>query len=237
MKQPSDMRSPSPLSAPAGTTVRVWDLPLRLFHWGLALAVIGAVASAQIPGVPAQWHPRFGYAVLALLLFRLAWGLFGGRWSRFSTWRPTPARIRAYLRGTPHPDDRVGHSPLGTLAVIALLLVVALQVGTGLVSDDEIAFVGPLNHLVSTATGLAATGWHKHLGKLLVLLLVSIHVGAVLYYLFARRQNLIAPMLHGNKRLDSPAPESRDDLPLRLWGLLLALAAAGAVAWVLRQGG
>ncbi len=237
MKQAPDLSALQPDAMPAPVTVRVWDLPLRLFHWALALAVIGAVASAQIPGVPADWHPRFGYAVLALLLFRLAWGLFGSRWARFSSWRPTPARIRAYLGGNPHPDDRVGHSPLGTLAVIALLLVLALQVGTGLVSDDEIAFVGPLNHLVSSAAGLAATDWHKHLGKLLVLLLVVVHVGAVLYYLFARRQNLIAPMVHGDKSLDAPAPASRDDLPMRLWALVLALAAGGPVLWLVRQAG
>lgn len=216
----------------AVATVRVWDLPLRLFHWALAVAVIGAVASAQIPGVPVDWHPRFGYATLALLLFRLVWGLVGGRWSRFLSWRPTPSRVRAYWRGNSHPDDRVGHSPLGTLAVIALLLGLALQVGTGLVSDDQIAFVGPLNHWVSTATGLAATDWHKHLGKLLVLVLVIAHVVAVLFYLFVRRQNLISPMVHGDKPLDAPAAGSRDDLPLRLWGLLWAIVAA-AVVWAL----
>lgn len=214
------------------TRLRIWDLPLRLFHWALAIAVIGAVGTAQIPGAPADWHPRFGLAVLALLLFRLAWGLVGSRWSRFSTWRPTPSRVGAYLRGKPHADDRVGHAPLGALAVIVLLLVLALQVATGLVSDDEIAFVGPLNHLVSTATGLAATDWHKHLGKLLVIGLVIVHLAAVFYYLLVRRENLIAPMLHGDKLVELPVEASRDDLPLRLWGLLWASIAAGVV-WVL----
>jgi cytochrome b len=161
--------------------VRVWDLPIRLFHWALVIAVTGALACALIPGVPLDWHVRFGYCVLGLLLFRLVWGLVGGHWSRFGRWRPTPSRVWAYLRGQPHPDDAVGHSPLGALAVIVLLAVLGLQVGTGLISDDEIAFTGPLNTWVSTATGLAATAWHKHLGKLLVILLSALHIGAVFF--------------------------------------------------------
>lgn len=227
----------STVEAAPAHRVRVWDLPLRLFHWGLVVAVVGAVACAQIPGVPIEWHARFGYTVLALLLFRLVWGLFGGHWSRFSQLRPTPARLRAYLRGRPHPDDQVGHSPLGALATIVLLTVLAMQAGSGLLADDEIAFVGPLNHLVSTATGLAATEWHKELGKLLVLVLVGLHVAAVLYYLWVRKQNLVAPMVHGDKVLAQPARASRDDRLLRLWGLILGALAAGGVGWLVLQGG
>ncbi len=228
---------PSPTDDAALHKVRVWDLPLRLFHWGLVVAVVGAVACAQIPGIPIEWHTRFGYAVLALLLFRLVWGLAGGHWSRFSRLRPTPSRLRAYLRGEPQPEDRVGHSPVGALATIALLTILALQVGSGLLADDEIAFVGPLNHLVSTATGLAATDWHKHLGKLGVLALVALHVAAVVYYLRVRKENLLRPMVDGDKVLPHPATPSRDDLPLRLWGLLIALAAAGVVTWLVRETG
>ena len=112
-----------------------------------------------------------------------------------------------------------------------------MQVGTGLLADDEIAFVGPLNQLVSTATGLAATEWHKHLGKLLVLVLVALHVAAVLYYLWVRKQNLVAPMVHGDKVLTQPARASRDDGLLRLWGLVLGALAAGAVAWLVLRAG
>ncbi len=223
--------------SPENHTVRVWDLPLRLFHWALVVAVVGAFACAWIPGVPIDWHARFGYTVLALLIFRLVWGLAGGHWARFSRWRPTPARVRAYLRGQPHPDDEVGHNPLGTLSLIGLLLLLALQVGTGLVSDDEIAFTGPLNAFVSNAVGLGATAWHSKLGKLLVLALVLIHVAAVFYYLLARRNNLLGPMLGGDKSLPAPATGSRDDALLRLWGLVVAAASAGAVWLLLRVAG
>jgi cytochrome b len=222
-------------------SLRVWDLPTRLFHWGLVLAVGGALATAWIPGIAIEWHARCGYAVLALLLFRLAWGLVGGHWSRFSAWRPSPARLWADLRGRLHPHDRIGHSPLGTLSVIAILSLLAVQVGTGLIGDDEIAFTGPLNRFVSTATGLAATGWHKELGKLLVIALIVLHVTAIAYYALVRRIALVGPMVHGNKPLDVlglPAsgqvdlPPSRDDGRSRLLALVLAAGSVAVVAWV-----
>jgi cytochrome b len=223
-------------SAPSHS-IRVWDLPLRIFHWLLVVAVAGAVACAEIPGIPVEWHARFGYIVLGLLLFRLAWGLFGGYWSRFAQLRPTPASLRAYFRGEGRAADHVGHSPLGALATIALLTILGLQVGAGLLSDDEVAFVGPLNHLVSTAVAEAATEWHKELGKLLVFVLVALHVAVVVYYLWVRKQNLVGPMVHGDKVLAYPARGSRDDGVLRLWGLFLAVLAAGAVGWLVVQGG
>ncbi len=219
-------------------SVRVWDLPTRLFHWTLVTAVSGALATAWIPGIPIEWHARFGYAILTLLVFRLVWGLVGGYWSRFAAWRPTPARLVAYLRGRPHPDDRLGHSPLGTLSVIVILLTLAAQVGTGLVGDDEIAFTGPLNRFVSTATGLAATAWHKDLGKLLVIGLIALHVSAILFYLLVRRNNLIGPMIHGDKPAEAAtaAMPARDDRRSRLLALVVVALSAGGVGWLVRLG-
>ena len=94
-----------------------------------------------------DWHARLGYAVLALLLFRLVWGFVGGRWSRFASFLYAPRSVLAYLRGQPHPDHLVGHNPLGAGSVFAMLAVLLAQVATGLVSDDEIAFTGPAEPL------------------------------------------------------------------------------------------
>ena len=120
--------------------VRVWDLPTRLFHWVLAACVIGSVVSAKVGGNAMVWHFRLGYAVLALLLFRLLWGVVGGRWSRFSSFICAPSTLLRYLRGQGRPGDHfhVGHSPLGALSVLSLLAVLLVQVGTGLVADDEL---------------------------------------------------------------------------------------------------
>lgn len=211
-------------------TVRIWDLPTRLFHWSLAASVIGLVVTAKMGGNAMVWHFRLGYAVMALLLFRIVWGLVGGRWSRFSAFFYSPARLLRYLRGQGHADDSVGHSPLGALSVFALLAVLGAQVGTGLLSDDEIAFAGPLTRFVSGEVVGQATGYHKDVGQYLLLALVVLHVVAILYYVFARRQKLVAPMVGGDKQLPAPSPASRDDTLSRL-GAAVVLGLSSGVAW------
>lgn len=211
-------------------TVRIWDLPTRLFHWALAVCVVALVVTAKVGGNAMEWHFRFGYAVLALLVFRLAWGLVGGRWSRFSAFLYSPARLVRYLRGNPHPEDSVGHSPLGALSVFVLLAVLVAQVGTGLLSDDEIAFAGPLTRFVSNAVVGQATGYHKEIGQYLVLGLVGLHLIAIIFYVLVRRQRLVRPMLQGDKLLPAPATPSRDDLTSRAVALVV-LALSAALAW------
>jgi len=218
--------------------VRVWDLPTRLFHWLLAATIIGSVVSAKIGGAAMVWHIRLGVLVLALLVFRLMWGLVGGRWSRFVSFIYAPATVLRYLRGRTRLGEQldVGHSPLGSVSVFALLAILAVQVATGLVSDDEIATVGPLNKFVSTANGLLATSWHKEAGQWIVLALVALHVGAIAFYFFARKTNLVWPMLSGNKVLPASTPASLDGVGQRMLALVLALASAALAVWVLRLG-
>ena len=92
--------------------VRVWDLPTRLFHWALVVCIVGLVTTAQIGGNAMEWHFRFGYSVLTLLLFRLVWGFVGGHWSRFSSFLYSPASLLRYIRGQEDGVQPLGHSPL-----------------------------------------------------------------------------------------------------------------------------
>ena len=218
--------------------VRIWDLPTRLFHGVLALAVIGAVVSAKVGGAAMTWHFRFGYLVFGLLVFRLLWGLVGGRWSRFASFLYSPALTWRYLSGQVEAKERleVGHSPLGALSVFGLLAVLAVQVVTGLVGDDEIAHVGPLNRFVASATGLAATAWHKGWGQWIILAMVGLHLAAVAVYAW-RGRNLVSPMLNGDKPLPADTPATDDALGMRLRALVLALASGVAVWAVVRLGG
>lgn len=211
-------------------TVRIWDLPTRLFHWALAASVVGLVITAKVGGNAMEWHFRLGYCVLALLVFRIVWGLIGGRWSRFASFLYSPARVVRYLRGSAHTDDSIGHSPLGALSVFGLLAVLVAQVGTGLLSDDEIAFAGPLTRFVSNAVVGQATGYHKEIGQYLVLGLVGLHLVAIAFYVLVRRQRLIRPMVQGDKQLPAPAAPSRDDLASRAVALVV-LALSAVLAW------
>jgi cytochrome b len=216
--------------------VRVWDLPTRFFHWALALSVIGLLITGYVGGAVMPWHARLGYAVLTLLLFRLCWGIFGGRWSRFSSFLHSPGSVIAYWRGQAHPDHLVGHSPAGALSVLAMLLLLLIQAASGLVSDDEIAFTGPLNRFVENASGLAATWYHKRVGQWLIVALVVLHVCTVLYYLWRKQDNLIKPMLGGDKVMARPSAPSRDDAASRLLALGVLLACGVLVGWVVRLG-
>jgi cytochrome b len=212
--------------------VRVWDLPTRLFHWLLALTIIGSVVSAKLGGDAMVWHVRLGLTVMTLLAFRLVWGVIGGRWSRFASFLYAPSALRDYLRGGSGPGGRydVGHSPLGALSVFALLLLLIAQVATGLVADDEIATTGPLYRFVSNATVATASAWHSRWGQWLIYLLVVAHIGAVLYYLRAKRRNLIRPMLDGDKTLPAGIPASVDGPRERVVALAVVLIMA-ALAW------
>ncbi|AOG21970.1 cytochrome b/b6 domain-containing protein [Acidovorax sp. RAC01] len=211
-------------------TVRIWDLPTRLFHWVLAASVVGLVVTAKVGGNAMEWHFRLGHLVLALLVFRIVWGLVGGRWSRFASFLYSPARVLRYLRGHGAVSDSIGHSPLGALSVFGLLGVLAAQVTTGLLSDDEIAFAGPLTRFVSNAVVGQATTYHKEIGQYLVIGLVVLHLLAVAFYVVIRRQPLVGPMLQGDKLLDAPAAASRDDAASRVVAAVV-LAGSVALAW------
>lgn len=211
--------------------VRIWDLPTRLFHWLLATGVIGSVISAKIGGNAMVWHMRLGYAVLALLAFRILWGLVGGRWSRFSSFVYGPAALWRYLRQRPRAGDHfeVGHNPLGAFSVLAMLAWLLVQVGSGLIADDEIAITGPLVRFVSSDLSLAWTAYHKSWGQWGLYVLVGLHLAAILFYAVGKKRNLVAPMLSGDKRLPVTVPAARDSLRTRLLALVLLGLCAAAV--------
>lgn len=216
-------------------TVRVWDLPTRVFHWSLVACIAGLVASSQIGGNAMAWHFRFGYAVASLLMFRLVWGVVGGRWSRFSSFVYSPASILAYLQGERNPEHTTGHNPLGAGSVFAMLGFVVLQVASGLVSDDEIAAAGPLVRFVSNTLVSNATFYHRQIGKLILLGLVALHLGAIAFYRLKKGENLVRPMIHGDKEVVTQTRSSRDDVSSRLLALLIWLSCAAVVAWSIRQ--
>ena len=217
---------------------RVWDLPTRLFHWLLAGCVIASVISAKIGGNAMVWHFQLGYVVLALLVFRLLWGVVGGRWSRFTSFIYSPLTLLRYLRGQARADEHldVGHSPTGALSVFALLAILGAQIGTGLIADDEISNTGPLIRFVSGATSGLATSWHKTYGQWLILSLVVLHILAIVFYLVKKRQNLIGPMFSGDKALAEGVPASTDNALSRGLALALIAGCAAGVAWLVSLG-
>lgn len=216
-------------------TVRIWDLPTRLFHWLLAASVTGLLITGQLGGNAMVWHFRLGYTVFSLLAFRLVWGFVGGYWSRWAQLPLHPRHLLAYWRGQASPRLLAGHNPMGSWSVLALIGLLALQVSTGLVSDDEIANAGPLTSLVPGTWVSLATHWHKQWGKLILMALVITHLAAIVWYRF-KSQALVPAMLHGDKTLNVPLPTSRDDFASRIVALVLVLCCAAGVAWLVSLG-
>jgi len=215
--------------------VRVWDLPVRLFHWSLALLVVFQFTSGYIGGNVMRWHMVGGYTILALVLFRVSWGVAGSTTARFSNFLAGPRVALAFgrrlLSGGPAPH--AGHNPLGGWMVVALLAVLAVQAGTGLFANDDIATEGPLATLVSKAASDRLTAIH-HVNHDLLLALVALHIAAVLYHWRVKKENLISAMFTGVKRL--PADLARKTAGARFASPWLALGlflAATFVVWIL----
>lgn len=216
--------------------IRVWDLPTRVFHWVLVAAVAGLIITGNVGGNWMVWHMRAGHLVGALVLFRVVWGVVGGHWSRFSTFVPSPRGVLSYWRSTQRPPS-LGHNPLGALSVLAMLAALTAQVLTGLVSDDEIAFSGPLYPLVSNQLSAWATWFHKDVGKLMLLALVVLHVLAIVYYQAVKKQRLVRGMLTGNVDMppaSPPLPQSNDSMGRRWLALCVFAACAAFMVWVYR---
>lgn len=201
--------------------VRIWDLPTRVFHILLAIAVAGLFVTGELGGNAMQWHFLLGYLVLVLVLFRLVWGVVGGHWSRFVNFVPRPSSLLVYVRllRAKQATHSIGHNPLGALSVLGMLGFLLLQVVSGLMSDDEIANTGPWAALVPADWVSLATEYHSDIGKVLLIVLVCLHVATVLFYKRVKKDDLITPMLTGDKVLSSQARHSRDTLTSRLFAL------------------
>ncbi len=220
-------------SARAGTRrILLWDLPLRVFHWSLVAAVSAAVVTGELGGPWMAWHGRAGLLIVGLLAFRVVWGVVGSATARFVHFAPSPSAVLAYLRGC---WRGVGHNPLGALSVFALLGLLLLQAGTGLFGNDDIAFAGPLNHVVDDGLGARLTAWHRLLAWGLFALL-ALHLLAIAFHVVVKRHRLIRPMITGLADVDAGTPLPRAVRGRGGFALLLAvaLAAAGvlALAWV-----
>ena len=218
-------------------TARVWDLPTRLFHWGLLICIIGAFASvkaAQKWGPDAmQWHFYCGYAILTLLLFRIIWGFVGNRYARFSSFLPNPLAAWRTLRGA--AASHLGHNALGAWSVYGLLCALSFQAVTGLMSNDDIVNEGPWVIKISKSLSDSITGFHK-LNEKVIIGLVLLHIAAIVYYKRVKKEPLTRARVVGDKivhnQLDVSSLSAMDDAPLRFRALVVFVCSAATV-WVL----
>jgi cytochrome b len=231
--RPSDAPSPRGVPPKPGLwlPMRVWDAPVRLFHWTLVALVAAAVLSIEVFN-NLRIHMLIGQAILALLVFRIVWGFIGSDTARFTQFLRNPIHAVTHLMQMTkkEPDTEIGHNAAGGWMVLVLLLVLLSQTVTGLLSADEESFVeAPLNHLVGGAMGGRILWWHRLIFEG-ILVLVAAHVLAVIAYAVLKRHDLVRPMITGKKRLPAATPQPRMRSP---WlGLAVAVGSAGVV-WLL----
>lgn len=212
----------------------IWDLPTRIFHWLLAILIGAAWYTVSISG-DMDAHMLIGQSILALLLFRIIWGFVGTRYAKFRNFVYRPSEILDYAKSffRSRGGEYAGHNPLGSLAVFAMLALVGVQVTTGLFATDFDGFYrGPLNGLVSSATAASITDIH-YTNINILLVLIAVHIVAVLFYLFFKRDNLITPMISGEKQDEGDSFRAIGGSKLSL--AIGVLVAAVAIVLLLRS--
>ena len=209
--------------------IRLWDFPLRLVHWSLVVLLAALWWTAEHDQT--ELHEKLGYITLGLLLFRLYWGLFGSSTARFSQFVKGPRAIAAYLRG--QSPAKVGHNPLGALSVLLLLGLMIVEVGLGLFTQDVDGIeAGQLAQYISYGTADLARELHELLFNV-VLGVVALHVLAILFYLFVKRDNLVRPMISGRKQFQEPVESPR---MASAANAIIGIVLSAATAWFVSKG-
>lgn len=199
----------------------VWDWPVRIFHWSLVVSVFLAWFTSAVPNM-LDLHVIVGLLVLGLVVFRVCWGVLGSNTARFAQFVRGKQAILSYLQGE---WRGIGHNPLGGWSVLALLLLTALTVVSGLFVHNDDDFSGPLAFLVSNSVSVLMTFLHEPLFNLLLLVIV-LHVTAIAFYRVVLNQNLLEPMFSGEVQIDETIPDDALFVPGRWWALLLSLGVA-----------
>jgi cytochrome b len=214
----------------ARVRVRVWDGPTRIAHWSMALLFGLSWWTGKTGRL--EWHRWSGYLVLGVLVFRICWGLFGSSTARFAQFLRGPRAILDYLRG--RWALAPGHNPLGALSVLTLLVLLLAQVVLGLFAVDVDGIEsGPLSAHVSFETGRVCAKWH-HTVFTALQVFVAVHVAAVAWYVFVKKENLVGAMFSGRRGYES---QPADDVRFASWPRFVAAAIiAAAIAWFVARG-
>ncbi len=213
--------------------VKVWDIWVRLFHWLLVLLVVAQFITGYVGENWLEWHQRIGYAVLGLIVFRLVWGVVGSYHARFANFVRGPGAVVGYVKGlvSGASERHLGHNPMGALSVVVMLTSLLLQSVTGLFANDDVMLEGPYAALVSKQVSDLLTSVHKINSNILIALVV-LHLLAVGYYAFAKKENLAKAMVTGTKPVEGDAPP----IARPVWlGPLVAVLTAFAVFLLVKK--
>lgn len=182
------------------TSVKVWDIFVRAFHWLLVAAIGFCWFSGKQGGNWMEWHMYSGYSIIVLIVLRIIWGFVGGRYARFSAFVFSPKTTFQYTISLFKGQEKhyLSHNPLGAIGVLLLLVLCLLQATTGLFATDDIMTDGPLMSYISYDLSLQLTRWHKLIFNGL-LVVIAMHIAAVLFHQIFRKERLLQGMITGKK--------------------------------------
>ena len=222
--------STTPSATNTPRRVKVWDLPIRLFHWLLVLGIFAMWLTADVLD-RLGLHMVIGLALIGLIVFRLVWGFIGSDTARFRQFVKCPRSVLRYLR-EPKRGVWLGHNPLGALSVLALLASLIVQLITGLFANDQIYNEGPLSDYVSERSQDLFSAIHQ-INFYVLLGLIGLHLLAIAYYQIKKKEPLVAAMISGQRELKPEDTVLNPNPRFAGWIAFLIAAALGIGAWYL----
>ncbi|WP_158972387.1 cytochrome b/b6 domain-containing protein [Paraglaciecola sp. L3A3] len=208
----------------------VWDLPVRLFHWILAICLVTQWFTAEVIEDAMDFHFYLGYFILGLIIFRLIWGFIGTKYAKFSSFIAGPKAMFAYIKALMNKQDTstIGHNPVGGLMLPLVLLLVGIQATTGLFTSDDVVHSGPYYGTVSDSLQ-SIMQWLHHQTFSFLWIFIAVHILVICWYKFALKHDLIRPMLHGKKMVTEQQAIANSQL---LKAIIVMIVVAVFVYWL-----
>jgi cytochrome b len=209
----------------------IWDLPLRIFHWSFAGTILASWYTAEQGADLIEIHIKLGFVAIALLVFRVLWGIIGPKHARFSQFLPSPKKLLSYLRNSNSQKTTPGHNPLGAMMVVLMILLISIQAISGLFINDDVFSSGPYYGSISNELEKIMRFLHHNTFDFMIAA-IALHLAAVAYYWRVKKQNLVLPMITGKKSAEQV--DSADAIPHSkiIIAFVLAVFCAGFVYWL-----
>ena len=209
----------------------IWDLPLRIFHWSFAVTILASWYTAEQGADLVEIHIQLGFVALALIVFRVLWGLIGPKHARFSQFVPSPKALFAYLRKSKTDKTTPGHNPLGAMMVILMIVLISAQAISGLFINDDVFSSGPYYGSISNELEKIMRFLHHNTFDFMIAA-IGLHLAAVAYYWRVKKQNLVLPMITGKKSAEQV--KAVDAIPHSkiILACLVAACCVGFIYWL-----
>ncbi|NQZ28504.1 MAG: cytochrome b/b6 domain-containing protein [Colwellia sp.] len=209
----------------------IWDLPLRIFHWSFAITILASWYTSEQDGEMVELHMQLGFVALALIAFRILWGVIGPKHARFSQFIPSPKTLISYLHPAKESKATPGHNPLGALMVVLMIVLISLQAVSGLFINDDIFSSGPYYGSIGNDLEKVMAFIHHNTFDFMIAA-IALHIGAIAYYWYIKKQNLVLPMITGKKAANQVSAIDAIPHSKLILGCVVAICCVGFIYWL-----